>query len=76
LISKSGTVPNNVGVKNVTIDCTITGIAPETSLNLIGGDNLTLSGSGFPRELLSNSVEIEFDDAQKTKCVPQVSSYS
>lgn len=75
LISKNGTIPNNAAVKNDTIYCSLTGIKPENSLNLIGGDNLTFSGAGFPRELHSNTVELEFDDAQKTKCVPQVSSY-
>jgi hypothetical protein len=72
--SINGIVPNSDSVVSVTIDCTITNVEPATSLNLIGADNITFTGTNFPRDFKSNTVEIEFTDDLKTKCIPQVSS--
>jgi hypothetical protein len=58
-------------VANQSVQCSISAAAPLTSLNLIGGDNITISGSKFPYSLTNNDVEINFADAQKTKCIPQ-----
>jgi hypothetical protein len=41
---------------------------------LLGADNLTFTGTNFPRELETNTVEIEFTDTLKTKCIAQKSS--
>lgn len=56
------------------MQCTLTGGSPLTSLNLIGGDNITLSGTHLPYELINNEVEIHFTDTQKTKCIAQEST--
>jgi len=44
---------------------------PLTSLNLIGGDNITISGSNFPYDLANNEIDVHFMDEQKTKCIPE-----
>jgi hypothetical protein len=53
----------------VTVTCEITGIFPATELNLLGADNITLTGTHFPHKLTGGATfEIEFDDGQATKC--------
>lgn len=71
LISSLGKIAVADTVANQSIQCSISGAMPLTSLNLIGGDNITISGAKFPYELTNNEVEIHFADAQKTKCIPQ-----
>jgi hypothetical protein len=69
-----GIIPNDAALEGKQIDCTVSGIIPNTDLNLLGADNITLSGTKFPMELDSNTVEISFSDSQATKCVAQSSS--
>jgi len=60
------------------IDCSIASADPKTELNLIGKDNITITGTGFPWDLKSivynNTVEIEFTNVMKTKCIPKWST--
>jgi hypothetical protein len=65
LTSVNGIIPNSASVESVSVDCTITKIEPSSadSLNLIGADNITISGTNFPRDFVSSTVEIEFNDA-------------
>jgi hypothetical protein len=74
LISINGIIPNNETVTALTFDCTITLVESAQSLNLLGADNLKFTGTNFPRELETNTVEIEFTDTLKTKCIAQKSS--
>jgi hypothetical protein len=39
-------------------------------LSLLGGENLTLSGSMLPKSLSTSTVSIKFNDADETLCVP------
>jgi hypothetical protein len=48
-------------------------IFPTTTLNLLGGDNLTFTGSMLPKVLSTSSVSIKFSDTQQTNCIPQIS---
>jgi hypothetical protein len=70
--SSKGLVEDSVSAE--TIDCIVTSIFPTTLMNAIGGDNITISGSNFPRDLNQNSVVIKFDNGMSTKCIPQESS--
>ena len=38
----------------------------------MGHDNLTLSGTGFPRYLTDNVIDIEFSNPEKSKCIAQM----
>jgi hypothetical protein len=87
LVSKLGRIPNGSGVTAHTVSCTIGSASPLTGLNLLGGDNITVTGAGFPHHLdqitssrrrrLSSTVStvsLTFNDAAQTKCIPQSST--
>lgn len=63
LYSIYGLVNQTAGLTPETITCTATSVIPTTQLNLLGGDNLTLSGTQFPWNLETSTVEIKFNDA-------------
>lgn len=48
---------------------TVTSLTPSEELNVFGNDNLTISGTNLPRYLTDNVIDIEFSDAQKSKCI-------
>jgi hypothetical protein len=52
------------------IPCTVTAANPLTALNVIGGDNITFTGTNFPYELKESTVKVIFQDAKKTECIP------
>ena len=54
----------------------MSGVFPDTGLNLLGGDNITISGEYLPHNLETSTVEIKFTDDQETTCLAQVSSTS
>jgi hypothetical protein len=39
-----------------------------TPLNILGQDNITLSGTNFPYELEGNTFELKFNNADETTC--------
>jgi uncharacterized protein YkwD len=43
----------------IAVDCTVTQIAPSVDLNVLGYDNLTITGTNFPKDLASSTVDIE-----------------
>ena len=43
-------------------------------MNLLGNDNLTISGTKFPYDLTTSTVQINFTDAGTTGCIPQWSN--
>jgi len=56
------------------VACKITKAVPDFDLNIIGGDNITFTGEHFPFDLISpNTIIVEFDDTEKTKCVTKSS---
>lgn len=69
-----GIIPNSDQLVAEEIDCTISSIFPDTSLNLLGGDNLTFTGTMLPKVLSTSTVSIKFNDAQQTSCIPQIST--
>ena len=74
LYSTYGLVNNSVNLTETTITCTVSSVQPTTQLNLLGGDNLTISGTQFPWNIETSTIEIKFTDTQETKCIPQESS--
>jgi hypothetical protein len=56
------------------IQCTLTAVAPNNLLNVMGGDNITFTGTFLPRDLSKSEVIITFDDSQSTSCIPKVSA--
>jgi len=43
----------------IAVDCTATQIAPSVDLNVLGYDNLTITGTNFPKVLATSTVDIE-----------------
>ena len=70
LTSLLGLVNNSASLTPVTITCLVDSFHPTTQLNLLGQDNLTISGTFFPYNLITSTVEIKFTDAQTTECIP------
>lgn len=68
IMSRWGSIPTAADIVAVTVVAEITGIAPLTDLNLLGADNITLTGTHLPRKLSGSTVEIQFDDGQATTC--------
>jgi hypothetical protein len=64
LTSKLGIIPNSDQLVAEEITCTMTSIFPSTSLNLLGGDNLTFTGTMLPKVLSTSTVSIKFSDSQ------------
>tara|TARA_B110000285_G_C15071768_1_gene588371 strand:+ start:592 stop:1134 length:543 start_codon:yes stop_codon:yes gene_type:complete len=62
LTSNLGIIPNSALLVAEEIDCTMTSIFPTTTLNLLGGDNLTFTGTMLPKVLSTSSVSIRFSD--------------
>jgi hypothetical protein len=71
--STLGVVPNAVGLISEEVVCTLSYVTPSEKLNLLGGDNLTFTGTFLPRDLSTSTVSIKFSDAQQTECIPQTS---
>jgi len=76
LTSIHGVVLNADDLAPQTISCSVSSVHPETGLNLLGGDNITISGQYLPHNLETSTVDIKFTDAQETTCVAQISSTS
>jgi len=70
LVATYGLVNNSATLTAETITCTVSAVQPTTQLNLLGGDNLTISGTQFPWKLETSTVELKFNDPQNTPCVP------
>jgi hypothetical protein len=61
-----GNIPNSDTLVAETIECSITSLIPDSTanqLNLLGGDNITISGANFPTDLSTSDVLIKFSDA-------------
>ena len=63
LTSNLGVIPNVDGMTAETINCEVTSVAPSTDLNLLGGDNITISGLSLPHNFDTSTVSIKFSDA-------------
>lgn len=63
VITRWGLVPYKTDLADQTILCSITGMHPATNLNLLGGDNITLTGTNFPHQIEGSTFELKFDDA-------------
>ena len=74
VIGNLGRIPNSVDLVGIQVNCTVTDIQPDTLLNVLGADNLTITGTNFPRYLEDNTVDIEFSNTPATKCVAQRSN--
>ena len=74
ILAKLGLIVNNAALTGSEVQCTITAATPLGALNIIGGDNITISGTNFPYTLEGNTVSIKFTDTQQTECVPQTST--
>jgi hypothetical protein len=74
VIADMGIIPGDVSLVGTEVVCTATSATPFSNLNLLGGDNITISGTNFPHELSDSTVVLNFDDAQTTTCVPQTST--
>jgi hypothetical protein len=63
IISDLGIVPVDATLDKYTIQYTLTSISPTEDLNVLGNDNLTISGTNFPSDIGQNDIVIEFSDA-------------
>jgi len=62
LLSSLGIIPNLSDVPAITIQCTIASVTPSTGLNLLGGDNITITGTKLPHILKKSNVTLKFSD--------------
>lgn len=62
ILTNMGFIPIASQLGNTTITCTVSSISPSTNLNVNGGKNLTISGSGFPHKIGDNIILITFSD--------------
>lgn len=69
-----GYVPVDVGVSNITVACTISMVTPDTELNVLGYDLITITANNLPYELTDNEIDITFTNGGSTKCIPQTTS--
>lgn len=74
LTATLGVIPNSANLTTLDVACAVTAATPDFDMNIIGGDNITISGEHFPWDLESNTIEVNFTDAGKTPCIPQVSN--
>jgi hypothetical protein len=74
LTSTLGVIPNSDSLVAEEFTCTLTSIFPSTTLNLLGGDNITFTGTQLPKNLDTSTVSIVFNDTNQTTCIPQISS--
>lgn len=68
-----GNVPNAEGVTGTVVVCTITGMSPDTTLNLLGYDNITFTGTNFPHNIDDSTFDLKFSDEKETLCKVQSS---
>jgi hypothetical protein len=64
LTSALGIIPTAASVAAKTITGVVSGAIPNTGLNLLGGDNITISGTYLPHNLETSTVAIKFSDTQ------------
>lgn len=57
-----GIIPNTEEMAGQSIQCTVASATPVNSLNLLGGDNITISGTNLPHNLETSTVTIKFSD--------------
>jgi len=74
LLAKLGKIVNAASVTGVAVKCTVSAANPLLALNMIGGDNITFTGTNFPYELEGNTITVKFKDTQQTACTPQWST--
>jgi len=74
LTSVLGVIPTTDAVSPQTITCTVSVASPATGLNLLGGDNITISGTNLPHNLITSNISVTLSDTQNTQCVAQISS--
>lgn len=68
VITRWGLVPYKTALADQTILCSISGMHPFNDLNLLGGDNITLTGTNFPHQVEGSTFELKFDDTLTTAC--------
>jgi hypothetical protein len=68
-----GLIPSDENLSSYQIDCTVSNVWPQSDLNLLAIDNLTISGTKLPWDVSRSDIEITFDNNAATNCVPQVS---
>lgn len=59
LYDSNGLVPGS-GLSTINVPVTVSSMSPDTGLNKNGGDELTITGTGFPNS--ANLVEVKFSD--------------
>lgn len=73
LLTYLGIIPNAGTVATQSVSCSIASAHPTTALNLIGADNITITGTNFPWDLSTSTVAISFGNALATVCTPKLS---
>lgn len=57
-----GKIPVKSTVAKTSITPTLSSTLPASNLNLLGGDNITLTGTNFPHELATSTFSLKFSD--------------
>lgn len=66
----NGLTPKNAAVAAISVPLTISSVSPNSGLNQLGGDILTITGTGFDQ--VTNTTSIVFGDG--TNCTVQTTS--
>ena len=68
----SGLIPVDASVAKINVGLTVTSISPSTDLNQLGGDILTLEGTGF--DSITDNTQIAFSDGTTCDVISTTSS--
>jgi hypothetical protein len=61
--SRFGKIPVKSSLAKTKITPTYSNTVPNSNLNLLGGDNITLTGTNFPHELATSTISLKFSDS-------------
>ena len=69
---ESGLVPIDASVAKINVGLSVTSISPSTGLNQLGGDILTISGTGF--DTAADNTQVTFSDGTSCEIVSTMST--
>lgn len=71
LLTYLGIIPNAGTVATQTVSCSIVSAHPIEALNLIGADNITITGTNFPWDVATSTMTVSFGNTLATVCTPK-----
>jgi len=69
ITTQKGNIPLAESLEAQTVLCVIEKIEPLTEYNLLGYDNITFTGTNFPHDLKTSTIDVTFEGVG-VKCIP------